>query len=46
MFANIDARLSILGGRLLAADEHSLCLPAAPAAVWLSGTVYFILGRF
>lgn len=46
MFANIDARLSILGERFLAADEHSLCLPAASAAGWLSGTVFFILGRF
>lgn len=46
MFANRDARLSILGEWFLAADEHSLCLPAASAAVWLSGTIYFILGRF
>ena len=46
MFANTDARLSILGERFLAADEHSLCLPAASAAGWLSGTVFFILGRF
>lgn len=40
MFANIDAGLSILGEWFLAADEHSLCLPAASAAGWLSGTIF------
>lgn len=46
MFANIDAGLSILGVWFLAADEHSLCLPAVSAAGWLSGPIFFILGRF
>lgn len=46
MFANIDARLSILGSRFLAADEHSLCLRQPLQQGDCLAPSFSFLGRF